>query len=121
MFTVTGKPMGAVRMTLKGRFNPRARASHQYMRIVQLEARAAGLKLPLTATEDRPILIHSRCFFRDRRHPDTENVQKLVVDALFYGNSAGDKYVGGSYAAPAYDKKRPRVHVTVELPDAVGC
>lgn len=117
-FVVIGPPVGAVRMTRMGRFSARAKASHEYMRIVQLEARAAGLRCPLTATEERPVLIHTRCFFKDRRHPDPENVIKLVSDALFYGNSAGDKYVGGSYAPPAYDKRRPRVHITVEIPDA---
>ena len=103
-------------MTYKGRFSERAKKCHLYMRMVQLEARAAGLRTPLHAKEGAPVMIHTRCIFENRRHPDPENVQKLITDSLFYGAPGGDKHVGGSYGPPSYGDK-PRVFVTVEIPE----
>lgn len=116
-FTVAGHPVGAVRMTRSGRFSKAAQRYHDYKRSIQIEARAIGIRLPLRAEEQQPVMVHTQCFFENRRHPDPENVQKGVVDALFYGAVGGDKYVGGSYAPPAYHKY-PRVHVVVEIHDA---
>lgn len=43
-----------------------------------------------------------------------------MKDALFYGlkgKQGGDKYTGGSYDPPLYDKENPRVEITLWLPD----
>jgi len=111
-FVVPGDPIGYVRMTRAGRFTARAKKYHAYMASVQAEARRAGLKLPLEATEHHEIRIITVAKFRNRRHPDPGNVQKAFEDALFYGSTSGDKYVGGEYAWPTYDDE-PLVFVTV--------
>ena len=41
-------------------------------------------------------------------------MHKGVKDALFYGAvGVGDKYTGGAYSNPLYDKEHPRVEVRV--------
>jgi hypothetical protein len=108
-FRVPGDPAGYTRVTQRGKFTLRARKYHCYMAAVQAEARRIGLRLPLEVTEASPLRIDTYATFRNRRHPDPENVRKCVVDALFYGGS-GDKYVFGYHAAPRY----------AETPDEVG-
>jgi Holliday junction resolvase RusA-like endonuclease len=92
-FTVAGEPRGYVRMTRAGKWTPRAKSYHAWMRSVQLSARAAGLKLPLTATYEAPIGLAVGCFFGSRRRPDVDGVLKAVSDALFYGAKGGDKHM----------------------------
>ena len=112
-FRVIGDPVGAVRMTQRGRFNDAAKRYHQFKEHVQWAAIQAGLKLPLYASEFAPVLISSRCVFDKRVHPDPENVQKAICDALFYRARGGDKHVGGRYEPPAYGALA-YVEVTVE-------
>jgi Holliday junction resolvase RusA-like endonuclease len=92
-FTVLGEPRGYVRMTRRGKWTERAKSYHAWMQSVQVSARAAGLKLPLTATYEAPIGIGVGCFFGSRRRPDIDGVLKAVSDALFYGAKGGDKHM----------------------------
>jgi len=64
-------------------------------------------------TRERPVSIYTRAFFADGRHPDPENVRKAIADALFYGQPGGDKYTGGAFCPPVYDKSNPRVEVVI--------
>lgn len=76
---------------------------------------------PLEASQEKPLLVHTRAFFKDRKHSDPENIRKAVVDSLFYESrgrggkrsSARDKYVGGACAVPCYDKDAPRIEVVI--------
>jgi len=67
------------------------------------------------ATRDKAIMVFTRCYFASGVHADPENVHKGVKDALFYqkGGGTADKYTGGGYLPPMYDKKNPRVEVIV--------
>lgn len=100
-FRVIGDPVGYTRLTQRGRFTARAKKYHAYMVAVQVEARKAGLRLPLVATEVDHLRVDVYCTFSSRRHSDPENVRKGIIDALFYGGK-GDKYCYGYHAAPRY-------------------
>lgn len=68
----------------------------------------------LVATEELPLYVHTRAFFRNRRHADPENIHKFIVDALMYGKSqARDKFTGGAFTPPRYDEDDPRVEVVI--------
>ena len=74
---------------------------------------AAGLKVPLQATGEKPLCICTVAWFRNGVHPDPENVRKGIADALFKaGEGGGDKYTGGTFYPPMY-AKNPRVIVEV--------
>lgn len=88
-----------------------------YKQLVQAVADLSGLALPLQASREKPVRITTRAFFKNGVHPDPENVHKGVKDALFYkAGGVGDKYTGGSYDPPLYDAERPRVEITIEVP-----
>jgi len=89
---VPGEPHGYVRLTRRGLGTPRAKAYHCWMREVQYEARAIGLKLPLEATYQSQVRITVAACFGRKNHPDIGNVQKGAEDALFYGSKTGDKH-----------------------------
>ncbi len=103
----------------------RMKAYHSYLAIVRNYAAAAGLRLPLIATKDRPLLISVVCHFRTGVHCDPGNVQKGICDALFYRPKGlpkqadvpvnGDKYSGGLFLPPLYDKTKPRVEVWITV------
>lgn len=101
-FFVPGDPVGYVRMTRRGQWGSKSAQKYiAYKKAVQVYAAKAGLKLPLSATEESPLRIDAYCTFRNRRHPDPENVRKGAVDALFYGGR-GDAHVYGYHSAPRY-------------------
>ena len=60
-------------------------------------------------------MVFTRCYFSKGTHADPENVHKGIKDALFYqkGGGTADKYTGGGYLPPMYDKDNPRVEVIV--------
>jgi len=95
----------------------------EYKKLVQLQARLSGIRLPLVATKERPLMIRTIAYFDGGNHPDPGNVQKGVCDALFYDEfknsgkktrKGDDKYTGGSFPPPRYDKENPRVVVIIE-------
>lgn len=91
----------------------RLKAYHAYKEAVQIVARVAGVRLPLSATEAAPLLISTQLFCVKRVHHDPENVHKGIVDALFYGAAGGDKHVGGRFE-PAVYGERECVEVVIE-------
>lgn len=112
-FTVPGRPVGYY---AQGKFpNWKRKIKYEdYKRNVQRCMMAAGVK-DLFATKERPLWIHTTAYFPNGVHPDPGNVQKGIVDAMFWGQSSSrDKYTGGSFAPPLYDTDNPRVEVVVE-------
>lgn len=121
-FTIPGPPVGYVTNNGRNYFNSkRKRAYLEYKKLVQQYAPEGTL--PMVATKEKPLHIETRAFFFNGVHPDPENVHKGVKDALFWkpkakgskGGSTGlaDKYTGGNYFPPLYDKNAPRVEVFV--------
>jgi hypothetical protein len=84
-----------------------------YLSHVREQAELAGLLCPIESDPEDPIDVHVYPFFKNRVHPDPGNVEKGIKDALFYKAKSADKYTGGSYAPPMYDKDNPRVVVVV--------
>lgn len=125
-FVVPGIPVGYKTTTYNAKYvNKDYRKYVEYKKQVQLFARAAGLELPLLATKDYPMKVRTVAFFKNGNHPDPENVNKGVRDALFYdeekkgrsGSGKGDdKHTGGSFEPPLYDKENPHVVVIVKEP-----
>lgn len=122
-FVVPGKPVGFKTTTTGGKWNRDYGKYVDYKRVVERCAIRAGISLPLVATKDRPLTIRTISYFKDGRHPDPGNVQKGICDALFYNkNKKGkrrtgkgdDKYTGGSFPPPRYDKENPRVVVIIK-------
>jgi len=72
-----------------------------------------GEKATLIASKKRPLFIGTVATFVNGVHPDPENVHKLVKDALFHKVKGGDKWTGGVYDHPRYDKDEPGVEVLV--------
>jgi hypothetical protein len=116
-FTVPGKAVGYYTSGARPNWT-RLKSYRAYKQAVQWAAKAAGLRLPLMATEAAPVFVTTRLFCRSRVHHDPENVHKGIVDALFYGAKGGDKHVGGTFW-PARYGEREAVKVAVERRVAV--
>lgn len=90
---------------------------------VQKCAAEAGVKLPLRPTKLLPLYIVTIAYFQSGVHADCSNVWEGVTDALCYVSpqeqkllhikKGSDKYTGGLFFAPRYDKGHPRVEVIV--------
>lgn len=122
-FTVPGSPVGFKTTTKRAKYASKGyRAYVEYKKLVQFYARSSGIRLPLKATKDHPLIIKTISYFKNGTHPDPGNVQKGVVDALFYreerlGKSTGkgdDKFTGGGFPPPLYDKNNPRVIIIIK-------
>lgn len=128
---VPGIPIGFKTTTKRGKFSKSYKKYVAYQKLVQMQARMAGIKLPLKATKGRPLMIRTVAYFKNGTHPDPGNVQKGVCDALFYDTERAaiakmmgkkakvtgkgdDKYTGGSFPPPLYDPKNPRVIVIIK-------
>lgn len=127
-FTIPGPPVGYYAVGKMPNWK-RMNAYHDYKKHVRACARVNDISLPLQAGKDSPLMIRTVAYFKNGIHPDPGNVQKGVVDALFWaprGQKRGsDKYTGGSFPPPLYDSDNPRVEVRIErlgqqsLPEAV--
>lgn len=92
------------------------------MNDVRVAALVAGVPLPLTATKDDPLIIKTIAYFKDGTHCDPENVRKGACDGLFFRpdhpnpkkRKGQDKYTGGSFPPPRYDKENPRTIVIIK-------
>ena len=120
-FTVDGKPVGYYAIG-KHPNRDQMKAYHAYNKMVCVYARAAGITLPLIATKDAPLHIATEAWFYNGVHPDPENMHKGIKDALFWApkgtpRNGGDKYTGGAYLPPRYDKDNPRVKVWIYVAD----
>lgn len=100
----------------------RLKRYRQWQVHVQECARLAGVPLPLRSSKKEPLYVVVVAYFASGIHCDVGNTFKSVVDALCYvspeeqrlGTKRGsDKYVGGIFFAPRYDKEQPRVAVRV--------
>jgi len=136
-FVVPGKPVGYIATTSRGKWTKEYQKFAEYAGIVRQYARAAGIQIPLRATKERPLIIKTIAYFENGVHCDPGNVQKGIVDALFYdeekaalakmarkagkktrkGRGTGkgdDKHTGGAFPPPRYDKKNPRVVIIIK-------
>lgn len=120
-FVIPGKPVGYVATTRRGKWKPEYQRFAEYAKHVRMCARAAGIHIPVVSTKRMPLTIRTIAYFPNGVHCDPGNVQKGVVDALFYdeGKTRGrrkgdDKYTGGSFPPPLYDKENPRVVVIIK-------
>lgn len=59
--------------------------------------------------------LHTRIYFANKKHADSDNIQKGIKDALF----SNDKMVAGDYDFD-YDKETPRVECTLVFVDEHG-
>lgn len=110
-------------VTSRGKWTKQYQKFATFAKTCRLFAKLAGIETPLRATKERPLLIRTIAYFKDGRHCDPGNVQKGVVDALFYdehrvrGKKTGkgdDKWTGGSFPPPRIDKENPRVVVIIQ-------
>lgn len=122
-FVVPGNPVGYIATTYNGKWGKEYLKFANYAKTVRLFAKAAGIRVPLLADRQKPIVIRTVAYFKNGSHCDPGNVQKGVVDALFYDENhdrgkktrkGDDKWTGGSFPPPRYDKKNPRVVVTIK-------
>lgn len=113
-FQIPGIARGYTTHNRGGKPSKQIIAYWQYMEDARKAARfIAKMPLPLESPKAEPLMIFTRCYFRDGRHPDPENVHKGIKDALFYKAKDGDKHTGGHYLPPLYDKQNPRVDVFI--------
>ena len=118
-FVVSGIPRGFVAVNWKG-FVPdsvkkRVADYKDFRDRVVVAARQARLCTPVEADSQYIVHVETTAYFKNGVHSDPENVHKGLVDSLFYGtNGLGDKWTGGWFAAPLYDREKPRVEVTIE-------
>ena len=113
-FTVLGDPVPYTTMTYRSKWTARARKAVKYQENVRMCALSATQRIP-KPKKSTPVLIHTRCYFRNGRHGDTLNVNKICQDALWPHKAGGDKYTGGSYDPPMYDPDNPRVEITIRF------
>jgi hypothetical protein len=98
----------------------RAMEYHGYCEKVRLYALQSQLQIPPTATKDNPVFVSTKAYFQNGVHCDPGNVNKGVIDALFYSKirkGTSDKYVGSIYYPPYYSSALPRVIVDVIFGD----
>jgi len=113
-FQIPGVARGYTTHNRGGRPSKAIIAYWQYMEDTRKVAKhKAKMPIPLESPRDQPLMIFTRCYFKDGRHPDPENVHKGIKDALFYKAKDGDKHTGGHYLPPLYDKQNPRVDVFI--------
>lgn len=108
-FSIFGDPVGFV--ITNGKFSKKSRRVWDYMQGIQDEMKDLGIFDECVCSRDTHVFVITESYFRNGTHPDPENVHKLVKDAMFYKKPLGDKYTGGFYLSPVYDKENPRVEV----------
>ena len=115
-FIVEGEPVGQQRARM-GRSGKMGARVHWYTpdettaykkRVADAFYRANGFK----RLSPPAVSVHVRCFFGSRVHPDPDNVQKLVLDALAKLAYTNDRHIASSNTHE-YDQQRPRIEVEV--------
>jgi hypothetical protein len=118
-FVIPGKRAYGYVTTNRPRKGERRKVSKQaaaywnYCGVLRMIARSSGIRTPMESPPDAPLMVFTRCYFYSKTHLDPENVHKGVKDALCYGATHGDKFTGGHYLPPMYDKVDPRVEVLI--------
>lgn len=115
-FTVPGHPVPFL-VGVRHQSKKRRQVYESYRDVVRMFAWLAGVR-NIKITAKAPLHFHTRAFFENRKHGDPENIHKAIVDAICYTESGGkqskrDKYTGGAFTPPRYDKKNPRVEVVI--------
>lgn len=115
-FTVLGQPVPFL-VGVRHQTKKRVQKYEDYRDTVRMFAREAGIR-NIKITAEAPLYFHTRAFFKNRVHGDPENIHKAIVDAVCYNPDGGkgsrsDKFTGGAFAPPRYDKKNPRVEVVI--------
>ncbi len=78
-----------------------------------------GDECQLLATQDKPVWIATRAYYKNKVHCDPENTHKLTKDVLFRapwhsgGKNNSDKYTGGFYDDPRIDSENPRLEIWI--------
>lgn len=117
---IAGNPIPYFRQTQRSaRFNKNAIRYHHWKDYV----RAAFNEAVDSFTVSQNILLevpvkaylHTRIYFANKKHADSDNIQKGIKDALF----SNDKMVAGTYDFD-YDKSAPRVECTLIFVDKHG-
>lgn len=111
-FTVPGKPVGFV-ATGNRHWSKRSKKVWEYAGAVRKSLEKVYGNPHLSASKGNEVFVGTVAVFANGTHPDPENVHKLVKDAMFHKQPGGDKYTGGIYAPPMYDKNDPHVRVLV--------
>lgn len=116
-FTVPGRPIGYYSQGARPNWT-RKRLYEDYKKNIQKSLALAGISRDeIRATKDHPLLVHTKAYFASGNHCDPENNRKAISDAIFYrktGRGCGDKYCGGSFYPPLYDRENPRTEVVIE-------
>ena len=123
-FTIPGPPKGFISGAKF--WTAKTAPSRLYSKHIR-EVAANYISLPLQASKDAPIYLDTIAYFPSGVHCEPENVHKLVKDSLFYieknpvkkTKRGSDKYTGGMYLDPCYDKENPRVEVTLYTRDEI--
>ena len=93
-----------------------------WKRHVQECAALAGLEMPLRPTKALPLYLVTIAYFETGVHPDPSNAWEGICDALCYVSPAeqalgvkrgSDKFCGGAFLSPRYDREAPRVEVWI--------
>lgn len=125
-FTVFGDPVGAVRMTRKQKYSKKAgnrkqidkhisyakEVRWQFMEQLGHRNREREFQMPsITLANDAVAVIEFFIAYRNEKHPDPENVMKLVTDALF----TDDKHVLSRCMGLKCRDENPRVEVRITI------
>lgn len=112
---VPGQPRGYITHNRGGRgINKSVLLYWSWLKFVRECAENAGIELPLEADKQNQAWIRTKAFFKNGVHSDPENCHKAIKDALFYKAKSGDKFTGGTYWGPMYDKENPRIIVNID-------
>ncbi len=114
-FVVEGEPVGKERAR-KGRgghwYTPDKTSAYEE-RVRRAFFIAAGADALWNFRRQPAVCVQVRCFFRNGHHPDPDNVQKLVLDALQGMAYKHDRHIASSNTH-GYDPQRPRIEVEIE-------
>lgn len=109
-FIVPGEPLG---YRTAGRYghNKVSVRVHAWNDAIRDAATSIGVSTPLFCDKAYPVIVDIRAYYSSRLHCDPGNTHKGLIDALFYKSTSGDKYTGGAFDLPYYDKENPRTLV----------
>ena len=114
-FTVPGPPVGKERPR-RGRYGNfyTPKRTHDFEAKVWLSFLGVALySKRRIIREAKKVCIITMCFFKSKRHPDTDNVVKAVWDGLSgegrFGND--NRFCGG--VAFDFDKENPRTEIRI--------
>lgn len=116
---IKGNPIPYFRQTQRSaRFNKNATRYHGWKDHVRNAFNAsikdANLNQQILLEVPIKAYLHTEIYFANRKHGDSDNIQKGIKDAIF----KNDKMVAGTYDF-FYNKERPRVDCTIIFIDSI--